>query len=68
MYKHWLTSHLEDPETPKFNIRVAKFCTYALERQVGEATRILLRKHVINSRAEYNRSAVARLTLGRQHH
>ena len=33
-------------------------------RQIGEATRILLRKNVLNSRAGYNRSGVARLTLG----
>ena len=64
MYKHWLTSHGKDPEPPEFRIRVVKFCTSALVRQIGEATRILLRKNVLNSRAGYNRSGVARLTLG----
>ena len=64
MYKHWLTSHGNDPESPGFRIRVVKFCTSALVRQIGEATRILLRKNVLNSRAGYNRSGVARLTLG----
>ena len=60
MYKHWLTSHGNDPEPPEFRIRVVKFCTSALVRQIGEATRILLRKNVLNSGAGYNRSGVAR--------
>ena len=57
---------LEDKEPPEFRIKVVKYSKTALERQIGEATRILLRKSVLNSKAGYNRSGVARLTLNHE--
>ena len=63
MYKHWMTVHPEDKNPPEFAIKVVKYCSTALERQIGEATRILLRRNVLNSKAGYNRSGVARLTI-----
>ena len=54
-----MTVHHDDNAPPEFEIRVAT----ALERQIGEATRILLRRNVLNSKAGYNRSGVARLTV-----
>ena len=38
-------------------------CTSALERQIGEAERILLSKSVLNSSTGYNMLGVARLRL-----
>ena len=63
MFKHWMTVHHDDNVPPEFEIRVVKYCSTALERQIGEATRILLRRNVLNSKAGYNRSGVARLTI-----
>ena len=63
MRKHWQNTHSEDKGPPKFRFEVVKYCRTALERQVGEATRISLRKHCLNSKAGYNRSGLTRLTL-----
>ena len=54
--KHWQT-------IPEFRFQVLKFCRSALERQVGEATRISLRGNCLNSKAGYNRSELTRLIL-----
>ena len=62
MLKHWQNSHGGIGE-PEFRFQVVKYCRTALERQVGEATRIALRGSTLNSKAGYNRSGVARLSL-----
>ena len=62
MLKHWESSHGGEGK-PKFRFKIVKFCRSALERQVGEATRILLRGNTLNSKAGYNRSGLTRLTL-----
>ena len=51
MRKHWQNTHSDDKGPPKFRFEVVKYCRTALERQVGEATRISLRKHCLNSKA-----------------
>ena len=63
MIKHWRTVHSEEEGNPQFRFQVVKYCRSALERQVGEATRITLRGSCLNSKAGYNRSGVTRLTL-----
>ena len=62
MLKHWQNSH-GGLGVPEFKFKIVKFCRTALERQVGEATRITLRANTLNSKAGYNRSGVTRLTL-----
>ena len=50
MFKHCMAVHHQgDQEQPEFEIRLVKHCSLALERQIGEATRILLKKNVLNS-------------------
>ena len=44
-------------------MKVVKFYRSALSRQVGEAIRILKRGVVLNSRSEFNRCSISRLTL-----
>ena len=63
MLKHWKTVHSEEQGGPQFRFQIVRFCKSALERQIGEATRISLRGNCLNSRAGYNRSGVTRLTL-----
>ena len=62
MLKHWENSHGGEG-TPQFRFKIVKFCRTALQRQVGEATRIALRGNTLNSKAGYNRSGLTRLTL-----
>ena len=61
--KHWTNKHSDEKGPPRFRFEVIKYCRSALERQIGEATRIALRKNCLNSKAGYNRSGVTRLTL-----
>ena len=62
MLKHWQNSH-GGVGKPEFRFQVVKYCRTALERQVGEATRIALRGSTLNSKAGINRSGAARLSL-----
>ena len=63
MYKHWVIHH-GSRGVPKFNMRVVKFHDRALSRQIGEAVRIRRRGAlVLNSRSEYNRCSIQRLSL-----
>ena len=49
----------------QFHVRPVRFCRTALNRQVGEAVRIGKRVSMtLNSKAEFNRCEIARLTLG----
>ena len=65
MLKHALDKHEdEDYTTIKFGIRAMVYCRSSFERQITEACKIQVeRRHheILNSRAEYNRSAVPRL-------
>ena len=63
MVKHWGSKHKEEDGPPRFRFEIVRYCRTALERQVGEATRIALRKKCLNSKAGYNRSGLTRLTL-----
>ena len=64
MYKHRVLHH-EDKETP-FLMKVISFHKSALSRQAAEAVRIRRRGgegSILNSKAEFNRSYIPRLTL-----
>ena len=75
--KHHLIHNRADGE-PEFLMKIVKFHRTALSRQVAEAVRIKRRGQVLNSRTEYNRCSIQRLTLeqnsqehvegGEQHH
>ena len=65
MYKHWLLHHPGE-EQPRFIMKVVQFHRTALSRQVGEAVRIAKRGRdtpLLNSRGEYNRCSITRLSL-----
>ena len=64
MYKHHVVHHGGQGET-KFHLRPIKFHRTALNRQLSEAVRIgrLGEGTVLNSKSEYNRCMIARLTL-----
>jgi hypothetical protein len=67
MLKHWEADHPEDKGMPRFKIRVVRTCQDALSRQVGESVRIDLRGgNVLNSRTEYSRCRLPRLTIDRE--
>ena len=62
--KHWLTDHQELLAPPKFNFKIIQTFQDPLSRQLAEAVRIDLRgEGVLNSKAEYNRCKVPRLTI-----
>ena len=66
MVKHWHITHPELPTYPTFNIKVIGSYRDALSRQVAEAVRIELRgDDVLNSKSEFNRSKLPRLTINR---
>lgn len=63
MSKHHLNDHAQE-EKPTFSMKVVKCHTSALTRQIHEA--ILIQKHeknILNSRGEYNRCQLPRLTV-----
>ena len=64
IFKHQQLHHGGD-ESPQFHMRVVKYYPAALRRQIGEATRIRRRGDgvILNSKAEYNRCHITRLTL-----
>ena len=63
IYKHWVLHH-GSVGVPKFIMKVVKFHRSALSRQVGEAIRIHKRGTILNSKSEYNRCKITRLSLG----
>ena len=65
--KHHMLTHKGIGE-PSFHLRPVKFHTTPLGRQVHEAVRIQRRggELVLNSKGEYNRCEIARLTLGNE--
>ena len=65
MLKHAVDKHAtEELCTLKFGIKVPKYARSAFERQIFESVSIEENRHhhLLNSRSEYNRSAVPRLT------
>ena len=65
--KHHILHHGGEGE-PKFHLRPTGFYRTALSRQISEAVQIKRRggeESLLNSKAEYNRSSIARLTLPR---
>ena len=58
--------HHGGQQNANFHLRPIKFLTTALRRQLSEAVRIqrLGEDVVLNSRGEYNRCSIGRLTLG----
>ena len=63
--KHQVLHH-GGSESPKFHFRPVKFYQSALGRQIAEAVRIEMMGEdvVLNSKSEFNRSKIGRLTLG----
>ena len=62
--KHWLTDHPELLSPPKFRFKVIQTFKDPLSRQLAEAVRIDLRgPGVLNSKSEYSRCRVPRLTV-----
>ena len=49
-------------------MKVLNFYRTALSRQVGEAVRIHKRGLVLNSKSEYSRCSISRLSLDQQEH
>ena len=65
LLKHVLDRHEdENHEEVIFNIKVLSYCKSSFERQILESVTIQKERHhhLLNSKAEYNRSAVPRLT------
>ena len=65
IYKHHHLHHGGEGE-PSFHLRPVKFLGTALKRQISEAVRIeiLGEDRILNSKGEYNRCRIGRLTVG----
>ena len=64
MWKHWQTDHNEDKEKPVFSMKVLKRHKSAFVRQINEAVLIDMNSNkVLNSKSEYNRCQIPRLTV-----
>ena len=62
--KHWLSDHQDLLAPPKFRFKIIQTFQDPLSRQLAEAMRIDLRgENVLNSRCEYSRCKVPRLTV-----
>ena len=65
MIKHYFDIHAdEELEDMKFGARIVKQTRTAFNRQIGESVAIQSNKdhHLLNSKSEYNRCALPRLT------
>ena len=66
MLKHIVAVHSEEEiEDIEFHARIVKYTRTAFERQIRESTLIQESRennHVLNSKAEYNRCSIPRLT------
>ena len=66
MLKHYLEKHEdEDFEKIKFGMKIIKTARTAFERQISESVEIQKKKknnYILNSKSEYNRCALPRLT------
>jgi hypothetical protein len=66
MIKHWSEHHGGSGDVPKFHFKLIGSFQDALTRQVSEAVRIDLRGGgVLNSKSEYSRCKLPRLTIDR---
>ena len=65
IWKHQVLHHGGD-NSPKFHLRPLEFHRTALNRQISEAVKIgrFGEENLLNSKGEYNRSRIARLSLG----
>ena len=65
IWKHQVLHHGGNT-APKFHLRPVEFHRTALHRQLSEAVKISRfgEENLLNSRGEYNRSRIARLSLG----
>ena len=65
IWKHQVLHHGGDT-APKFHLRPIEYHRIALHRQLSEAVKISRfgKENLLNSRGEYNRSRIARLSLG----
>ena len=62
--KHWVLDHPDLSNPPKFKIKIVSSYRDPLTRQVSEAVRIELRGgNTLNSKTEYNRCRIPRLTI-----
>ena len=67
MFKHWKMDHHELEEQPSFKIKIVGSFRDALSRQISESVRIDLRGgNVLNSKTEYSRCTLPRLTVDRE--
>merc|ERR1711954_224853 len=65
MLKHYLAAHKEEEmEKMTFGMRIVKECRTAFNRQIAESVEIQNNSehHLLNSKSEYNRCALPRLT------
>ena len=65
MIKHFFDKHsTEDVEDMRFGAKILKQAKTAFNRQIGESVAIQSSKnhHLLNSKSEYNRCALPRLT------
>ena len=67
MVKHWVTSHREMLEPPKFKFKVVSSFQDSLTRQISESVRIDLRGGgILNSKTEYSRCRLPRLVIDQE--
>ena len=61
IYKHWVNHH--GGKETVFSFKIVSFFSSALERQVGEAVRIVQTgaSQIMNSKSVYNRSSLPRI-------
>ena len=65
LLKHYLDKHAsEEMEEMEFGTKIVKECTSAFNRQIQESVEIQnnMEHHILNSKSEYNRCALPRLT------
>ena len=67
MLKHWHDQHKDQEGAPRFCVRLVSSFGDALTRQISESVRIDLRgENVLNSRTEYSRCRIPRLTIDKE--
>ena len=60
MHQHIVESH-EVGSRPTFKFRVVRGFKSALDRQIAEAVRIVMRGNILNRKGEFNRCSITRL-------
>ena len=65
--KHWRITHPEMIDMPRIEFRISGRFKDALSRQVSEAMDIYFTKdNILNSKSEYVKNCISRLTVGEQ--